>query len=378
MSVGRRVPADAFAAVRARWLPLVAIIGLILLMIASAVGRGVLGVDAATDELMGALLYVPLLGWAGYVALRHHIDLRAFFQRPRIGRYWFVVLGMTVALFVFSLGASSLTSLLVPDYVASAEVSTDAGAGILAISLVVLPPLVEELIFRGFLLERWSVKWRLGVAIVVQAIAFGVLHVDPVGAGMFGVVMALMYIRCGTLWVPIVMHAINNGTVLLAVLGGADGGGDSAASSPAETAIVGIVALAVSAPFVGWFVWRNWPDTRTTTPYERFEYGPGALPPRHAGSVTIVAGPFGLAGRSGRLWLDERQVMIIGDRRGRVLLTSAAYPSITHLAVTPDWRTVVLTATDGTAVTLEVRRRSARMREGVVTALDDRLRGWAP
>ena len=83
-----------------------------------------------------------------------------------------------------------------------------------------LPPLVEEIIFRGFLLERWSVKWRVGVAVIVQAVAFGILHVDPVGAGVFGVVMALMYLRSGSLWSRS-MHAINNGTVLLAVIAGA-------------------------------------------------------------------------------------------------------------------------------------------------------------
>ncbi len=369
----RLVPSDAFAAVRTRWLPLVALLGLIALMIVAAVAESILS-SAPADEIFGALLYVPLVGWAIYVAIRHHIDLRGFFQRPRIGRYWFVVIGMSVALLTFSLGASSLTSLLLPDYVAQAEVSTDAGVGILAISLVVLPPLVEEIIFRGFLLERWSVKWRVGVAVIVQAVAFGILHVDPVGAGVFGVVMALMYLRSGSLWVPITMHAINNGTVLLAVIAGAGGGADQAqASSAAETAVVGVIFLALSSPFVAWFIYRNWPDTRTLTPYERFQFGPGALPPRHAGPVTITAGPYQLSGRQGRLWLTDAGLAVIGDRRGRMLLTSAPYSAVHEMGASADWSAIVLTATDGTQVTMAVRRRSERMRRGVVTALSERL-----
>lgn len=376
--MNRLVPADSFASVRSRWLPLVAIIGLILLMIVAAVVESVVSGSAPTDELFGALLYVPLIGWAGYVTIRHRIDVRAFFRRPRIGRYWFVVIGMSAALLAFSLGASSLTALLVPDYVAQAEVSADAGVGILAISLVVLPPLVEEIIFRGFLLERWSVKWRVGVAVIVQAVAFGILHVDPVGAGVFGVVMALMYLRCRSLWVPITMHAINNGLVLLAVIAGAGAAEEVDASPPAETAVVGLVFLAMSTPFVVWFIVRNWPDTLTLTPYESFQFGPGALPPRHAGPVTITAGPYGLSGRQGRLWLTDTSLQVVGDRRGRMLLTSAPYHAVRAMSVSADWTAVILTAADGTAVTFAVRRRSERLRRAVVTALGERLAAAAP
>ncbi len=369
----RLVPADAFASVRARWLPLVAVITLIAMLVAASIVQGLLGVSANMDELFGALLYVPLIGWALWEAWRHKVDLRVFFRVPHIGRYWGVVLGMTLALFAFSIGAGNITGALFPDYTASANVTTEAGFPLLFVSLVVLPPFVEELIFRGVLLERWSVKWRLGVAIVVQAIAFGVLHVDPVGAGMFGVVMALMYIRTRSLWVPITMHAINNGTVLLFVFLVGDTAADQAPQSVGEAAIGGAIFIALSLPFLVLFVIRNWPDARTVTPYELARWGPGALPPRHLGPALVVTGPFGIQGRRGRLWLQPDRLVLNADRRGRRTLTTIPYPAIRDVSVSSDLRTVCLTAGDGTAATLTLPQRSKRVRAGIVGAVEDRL-----
>ena len=44
------------------------------------------------------------------------------------------------------------------------------------------------------------------VAIVVSSVAFGILHVDPVGAGVFGAMTALLYLRTGSLWPAIGAH----------------------------------------------------------------------------------------------------------------------------------------------------------------------------
>lgn len=362
-----------FAAVRARWLPLVAIGALVVLLVVAAVLQGLLGLEGQGDELFAALLYVPLLVWTLWIARRHHIALRAFFRRPRIGRYWWVVAGMTLALFVFSIGAANITSALLPDLTEGAAVTTQAGFPVLLLTLVILPPFVEELIFRGMLLERWAVKWRLGIAIVVQAIVFGVLHVDPVGAGVFGVVMALMYIRSRTLWVPIAMHAANNGTVLAFVYLAGDAVADEAPPDLAAAMIAGLVLIALSLPFIVFFLMRNWPSATTLTPYEAFEGGDLCLPPRHCGRVEVTAGPYGITGSHGRLWLEQDRLVVNADRRGRRLLTAAPWSAIRVIAIGQEMRTVLLTAADGTSVTLALPQRSPRARQGISTAVAQRV-----
>ena len=79
-----------------------------------------------------------------------------------------------------------------------------------AVGAVVLAPAIEELLFRGVLLNCWAAKWSVGTAVVASSIAFGILHGNPVGITVAGLVMAVLYLRTGTLLVPIAFHAANN------------------------------------------------------------------------------------------------------------------------------------------------------------------------
>ncbi len=78
------------------------------------------------------------------------------------------------------------------------------------VSLVILAPLLEEFMFRGLLLHRWSKKWGILRAVLMSSILFGVLHPDPLGAVVFGIAMCILYLRTQTLWLPVICHALNN------------------------------------------------------------------------------------------------------------------------------------------------------------------------
>lgn len=78
------------------------------------------------------------------------------------------------------------------------------------ISLVIIAPIIEEVVFRGILLHRWSYKWNVKKAIIISSLIFAVLHPDPLGAFVFGVGMCILYLRTQSLWVPIVCHVVNN------------------------------------------------------------------------------------------------------------------------------------------------------------------------
>jgi hypothetical protein len=78
------------------------------------------------------------------------------------------------------------------------------------VSLVIIAPVVEEVAFRGILLHRWSYKWGMKKAIIISSFIFAVLHIDPIGAFVFGVGMCILYLRFQSLWVPIFCHAANN------------------------------------------------------------------------------------------------------------------------------------------------------------------------
>ncbi|MCG9128626.1 CPBP family intramembrane metalloprotease [Candidatus Poribacteria bacterium] len=77
-------------------------------------------------------------------------------------------------------------------------------------NLTIITPIFEEFFFRGILLTRWSIKWNTSKAIFVSSILFGILHSDIIGKILFGYVLAILYIKTRSLYVPICIHIINN------------------------------------------------------------------------------------------------------------------------------------------------------------------------
>lgn len=80
------------------------------------------------------------------------------------------------------------------------------------IMVAVIPPIVEELLFRGMVLHGLR-KYGDGFAVVVSAILFGLYHgnfVQIAFAFFAGLVMALVVVKTGSLWTSILIHFANN------------------------------------------------------------------------------------------------------------------------------------------------------------------------
>jgi membrane protease YdiL (CAAX protease family) len=89
------------------------------------------------------------------------------------------------------------------------------------ITLVVLPSLVEEIVFRGILFR--GLKKYIGVvsALIGSSLIFGMAHLEFFSGGslnyiaaldttILAVVLTALYIRAGSLWPAILLHAIKN------------------------------------------------------------------------------------------------------------------------------------------------------------------------
>lgn len=78
---------------------------------------------------------------------------------------------------------------------------------------VVLAPLTEELVFRAVLYGWMRRAGGMIGAALVSGILFGLAHLDvrmALANSIMGVVLALVYERSRSLWVPIAMHFVNN------------------------------------------------------------------------------------------------------------------------------------------------------------------------
>ncbi|HJP71839.1 MAG TPA: type II CAAX endopeptidase family protein [Candidatus Limnocylindria bacterium] len=93
---------------------------------------------------------------------------------------------------------------------------------LVAIAIVVVAPIAEEIFFRGVVFNAWLREGGRRFAFVGSALLFAIIHVSllsllPIFA--LGLMLAWIYDRTGTLVAPIAMHATVNGiSVALAFL----------------------------------------------------------------------------------------------------------------------------------------------------------------
>ena len=82
----------------------------------------------------------------------------------------------------------------------------------------VLVPFMEEFAFRGVVLSALR-KYGIGFSIVASALIFGMAHMDfstVVFAFVAGLVFGFLYAKTNNLWLPVIIHSLNN---FIAVLG---------------------------------------------------------------------------------------------------------------------------------------------------------------
>ncbi|CAN5377959.1 hypothetical protein BH10PAT3_BH10PAT3_4250 [soil metagenome] len=100
--------------------------------------------------------------------------------------------------------------------------------GLVFLSLVVLPPIAEEIMFRGFLFTSLRQKFRFRSAAIFTSLLFGIAHLQ-FGSGApllwvaaldtFTLSVVLCYLRekTGSLWPSIMLHAIKNSVAFFAL-----------------------------------------------------------------------------------------------------------------------------------------------------------------
>jgi membrane protease YdiL (CAAX protease family) len=78
------------------------------------------------------------------------------------------------------------------------------------LSLCVLAPLLEEITFRGIVLDRWIHKWGIRTGILSSSALFALFHLNPLGAFVFAITMSFLYLKTQSLVLPMICHAANN------------------------------------------------------------------------------------------------------------------------------------------------------------------------
>jgi membrane protease YdiL (CAAX protease family) len=79
-------------------------------------------------------------------------------------------------------------------------------------------PVFEEILLRGLVFNELRKNMHVAVAIIIQAIIFGVYHwnmLQAIYASILGIFLGLVYVWTKSLWAPIVIHIFFNSSSLI-------------------------------------------------------------------------------------------------------------------------------------------------------------------
>ena len=158
----------------------------------------------------------------GYVLDNRH------FEPYGIGLMILITVLMTLAsMFVFDLPnywnmqLTNKSSILAQFYEMFSEIMKQMTGGPLWSSFLVVAifaPIFEEWLCRGMVLRGLLTKMKPAWAIVISALFFAVIHMNPwqaLNAFLIGLMMGYVYYKTGSLILTMVIHFVNNGTAVI-------------------------------------------------------------------------------------------------------------------------------------------------------------------
>ena len=128
--------------------------------------------------------------------------------------------GQYIVVILFATGLSAVINMLTSwlpieseTYNSLESTISSASPFIQLTAICIIGPIAEELLFRGIIYRRLRDYIGTAGAAVLSGVIFGAVHgnlVQGIYAGLFGIVMALLYEHYGTIWIVIVVHIVNN------------------------------------------------------------------------------------------------------------------------------------------------------------------------
>ena len=149
--------------------------------------------------------------------LKEYFDLRGYSWRT----FWRWMGVLVVLLIVEGVALEAMGVKQTPNFMLNIEYPNTFSIYLLLFSVMFIAPLIEEVVFRGFLLKGFS-KTFMGAegAVALTSLLWAVMHLQYEFAYlavifMIGLVFGYARIKTGSLFVPMTMHMVMNGIASL-------------------------------------------------------------------------------------------------------------------------------------------------------------------
>lgn len=194
--------------------------GLLAGIISSAFGGHVNEHYAVLTAFAGILFMIFLYSYfKEKMELFSNLSIKGILEALAMGLVLFVVINFMVSPFLGSVFTASEAH-----YVENVRQMFETPV-VTFIQLVIIAPVMEELVFRGFLLKRELRCRQTWIAVICVAAWFGILHmnvVQSISAAAAGIVLCAFYVRRRSVGLNILAHGFYNGLayVLMYFFGG--------------------------------------------------------------------------------------------------------------------------------------------------------------
>ncbi|BCD32759.1 MULTISPECIES: CPBP family intramembrane glutamic endopeptidase [Bacillus] len=169
-------------------------------------------------ELIGFLLILTFVFLIYKKEAMRDSKLSIKFSRVSFGWILVGIVAVFLAQTIGSILDKSIFHLTTQSVNTSSNIESVAISPLALISIVILAPLVEELVFRYAAINILSRKFNKSGCILVSSLFFSIMHFDfPFVFGYFliGLVLAAIYVRTNRLIVSFVVHASMNLIVVM-------------------------------------------------------------------------------------------------------------------------------------------------------------------
>jgi membrane protease YdiL (CAAX protease family) len=216
------------------WIGLQVVLVLLLQLLSyyvPAVANFMEGVNSGRDILaaFSFRLLDALVGLAVILLFlrKYRVGWRSLGWRPfDIGK---AILYIVAILLIFLFASTTLLwllDLLVPSFDPNQAQNNDfIGAAqthrsLAIFALVLMPAVLEETIFRGFIFPAMAKRWGVWVGAIASSLVFGFAHLQPniaIYTFLLGVLLCVMYVKLGSIIPGIALHMLNNYLAFMAL-----------------------------------------------------------------------------------------------------------------------------------------------------------------
>lgn len=189
--------------------------------------KSVQGNNIGASFVLDLMSAVVGFGLVGFYLRRYKVGWSAVGWR-RVN-LWKALLYLVVILLAFLALATAvlwLVSVLVPSFNANQAQNNDftQGAGshsaLSLVALVLLPPVLEETVFRGFIFPAIAKRTGLVWGAVWASVLFGVAHWQAnisIYTFLLGLLLCFMYVRLKSIFPGMALHMLNNYLAFMAL-----------------------------------------------------------------------------------------------------------------------------------------------------------------